>query len=89
MRQISERSLSLVFFKTTQRLIINFKNRKTMSKNNAKEEIAIAGTCATVGAGAVAAIAAAVSAPITLPAVLIGAAVGCVGGAILSSKSGK
>ena len=60
-----------------------------MSNNNAKEEIAIAGTCATVGAGAVAAIAAAVSAPITLPAILIGAAVGCVGGAILSITKKK
>ena len=55
-----------------------------MSNNNATKEIAIAGTCAITGAGAVAAIAAAVSAPITLPAVLIGAAVGCVGGAVLS-----
>lgn len=59
-----------------------------MSNNNATKEIAIAGKCATIGAGAVAAIAAAVSAPITLPAVLIGAAVGCkVGGAILSIMS--
>ena len=51
-----------------------------------KKIIAAAGSCATIGATAVAGIAAVVSAPITLPAVLVGGAVGCIGGALLSAR---
>lgn len=56
-----------------------------MNKENSKM-VTVVGTCATIGAGAVASIAAAVSAPVTLPMVLIGGAVGCLSGALISSK---
>ena len=59
-----------------------------MEKENQKM-VTVVGTCATIGASAVAGIAAAVSAPITLPMVLIGGAIGCLGGAIISSKNSK
>ena len=59
-----------------------------MNKENTKE-IAAAGTCATIGAGAAIGVAAIVGAPVTITLALIGGAIGCIGGAIVSSKSDK
>jgi phosphate/sulfate permease len=57
--------------------------------NETSKEIAAAGTCATIGAGMAVGIAMTVGAPVTLTLALIGGAIGCVGGAILSAKSGN
>lgn len=58
-------------------------------KNDNSKMVAVAGTCATIGASAVAGIAAAVSAPVTVLMVLIGGVIGCLGGVIISSKNSK
>lgn len=60
-----------------------------MGKNNSNLEkvVVVAGTCATIGGSAAAAIAGAVSAPVTLPVVLVGGMIGCATGAILSSRN--
>ena len=60
-----------------------------MNKENTKE-VAAAGTCATIGAGAVVGVAAVAGAPVTITLALIGGAIGCIAGAIISwRKSDK
>lgn len=59
-----------------------------MNKENTKE-VAAAGTCATIGAGAVVGVAAVIGAPVTITLALIGGAIGCIAGAILATSKSE
>jgi phosphate/sulfate permease len=56
-----------------------------MNKENTKE-VAAAGTCATIGAGAAVGVAAVIGAPVTVTLALVGGAIGCIAGAIFSAS---